>query len=125
LGEDVLGEGVFSLSRSFLKAGARSVISTLWKINDKISADQVLQIYKNLIKGYSKDEAIRAMQLDYIRGSSYGNKYAMPFYWAAFQCHGDSGPIMGLKEKSNASYWILLFLSVIPILYFLVRMKMK
>lgn len=125
LGEHVLGEGVFSLSRSFLKAGARSVISTLWKINDKISADQVFLIYKNLIKGYSKDEAIRSMQLEYIRGSSYGNKYAMPYYWAAYQCHGDSGPIPGLKEKSNTGFWILLSLSIGIVFYLLLRMKLK
>lgn len=125
LGEEVQGEGVFSLSRSFLKAGARSVISTLWKINDKISADQVLLIYQNLLKGYSKDEAIRSMQLDYINGNTYGNKYAMPYYWAAFQCHGNAGPLRGLQEKSNSPLWISFSMALAAVLYFLIRMKIK
>lgn len=116
IGEEVRGEGIFSLSRSFLKAGAKSVISTLWQIHDKISEQQVVYMYKELIKGKSKEEAIRAVQLAYIQGHEYGNKYAMPYYWAAYLCHGDLRPILGLEEKSYTVYLTVISLLVITII---------
>lgn len=99
LGEQVQGEGIFSLARSFFKAGAQSVISTLWKVNDQFTSKQVALIYSNLLLGMSKDDAIRDMQLHYIRADDSNGANAMPYYWAAYQCQGDLRPVVGLRQK--------------------------
>ena len=119
IGEVIKEEGVFSLARSFFKAGARSVISTLWKINDKVSKDQVLHIYQYLAKGYSKDEAIRQMQLDYLSDPDLPGKFAIPYYWAAYQCQGDLRPLPSLSNKGVIQkyfQWIVLGILILALL---------
>lgn len=68
-GKIIEAEGVLSLANSFFRSGVQSVISTLWAIDDKVSKDQVLDVYKRLLSGQSKEEAIRGMQLDYIKNA--------------------------------------------------------
>ena len=85
------GEGVMSITRAFILAGASSVIKTLWDVNDDASAKIVSTFYKNLSYGIEKDEALRLAKLEYMKNSSPG--YSNPYYWAAFQVIGDNSPI--------------------------------
>ncbi len=77
LGE-VTGEGVFGLQRGFKKAGANTILMSLWKVGDKATKDLMIEFYKNLTNGKSKREAFIAAQ-DYLRKT-----YKNPYYWAAF-----------------------------------------
>jgi CHAT domain-containing protein len=61
------GEGVIGLARAFLSAGASSVIATLWPVDDERAFDLALTIHKELIRGRSAAEALRAAQLRAIR----------------------------------------------------------
>ncbi|MEO5582067.1 MAG: CHAT domain-containing protein, partial [Saprospiraceae bacterium] len=90
-GKIVPAEGVMSLARSFFMAGSHSVISTLWKIDDKTSRDNMIEIYNNMLLGKSKDEAIHDMQISYLSKVNNPEK-AFPYYWAAYQCEGDLRP---------------------------------
>jgi tetratricopeptide (TPR) repeat protein len=110
IGKVIKSEGVMSFARAFFNAGAKSVISTLWQINDNSTSRQVLNIYENLTKGQSKDEAIRSMQLKYLEDAKT-SEAAFPYYWAAYQCQGDLSPIF--KKKSFIPVFALL-----PILSF-------
>lgn len=78
------GEGVMSLTRPFFIAGARSVIATLWPINDKSTASLMKEFYKLIIKGRSVNEALRSAKLKMIRSS-----WAHPFYWSGFILQGN------------------------------------
>jgi len=82
------GEGLLGLPRIFFYAGAKSVISTLWPINDKSTSILMHSIYEHLSKGESKSQAIRSAKIKMLN-----SKYAHPFYWAAFVLNGDSGPL--------------------------------
>lgn len=82
LGEAQPGEGIISLAHAFTYAGAASIITTLWSIDDQKTADIMLLFYKNLKKGLPKDAALRQARLDYL--ATYKSTYAHPFYWAAF-----------------------------------------
>ncbi len=82
LGEAQPGEGIISLAHAFTYAGAGSIITTLWSIDDQKTADIMLLFYKNLKKGKTKDAALRQARLDYLE--TYKSTYAHPFYWAAF-----------------------------------------
>ncbi|MET0555231.1 MAG: CHAT domain-containing protein, partial [Vicinamibacteria bacterium] len=85
LGKEVSGEGILGLTRAFQYAGARSVLASLWAVNDDSTADLMRRFYGHLKRGRSKDHALRAAQLELIRGGAF----AHPGRWAAFTLIGD------------------------------------
>jgi CHAT domain-containing protein/tetratricopeptide (TPR) repeat protein len=82
LGREMGGEGLVGLTRAFQYAGARSVLASLWSVADSSTTRFMQSFYGNLRKGMSKDEALRAAQIERIRDTH-------PFHWAAFQLTGD------------------------------------
>jgi CHAT domain-containing protein len=98
LGKELRGEGLIGLTRAFHYAGARSVVASLWSVADQTTAELMLRFYRHLRSGLPKDEALRAAQLELIRGpievtDNRGRRVlkdaSAPFYWAAFQVYGD------------------------------------
>lgn len=65
LGE-IKGDGVFGLQRGFKKAGANSLLMSLWKVDDNATQLLMTQFYKNLTSGMSKFESLRQAQ-KYVR----------------------------------------------------------
>jgi CHAT domain-containing protein len=86
-GYDLLGEGPMSLSRAFAAAGAKSTVSTLWRVSDRESAQLVGRFYDFLAEGYDKDAALRAAQVDMIQNGS--GRSAHPYFWAGYVLQGD------------------------------------
>lgn len=116
VGDIKKGEGVFSIKRGFFKAGARSVVSTLWDVNEKSSMEIINEFYKEMGSGKSKSEALRNAKLFYL--NKYGNTSdASPYYWSAITLTGHDGPI-NLGNSSGFSWWIILLLFLILILFF-------
>jgi CHAT domain-containing protein len=119
LGEVAGGEGVFGLQRAFHAAGARSVIASLWKVDDAATQALMAEFYKNLWeKKLGKLESLRQAQLAMVYGyepktgklragfveqdideqaiadarrrlASEKKGPLPPFYWAAFTLSGD------------------------------------
>ena len=85
LGLEQNGEGLIGLSRAFLYAGARSVLASLWNVNDWRTAALMKDFYTHLKEGKNKDEALREAQIKLLRSRAS----APPFYWAAFTLIGD------------------------------------
>ena len=79
---DVSTEGVFGLQRGFKKAGAQSLLMSLWKVDDTATQILMTEFYKGLTLGQSKREALLNAQ-KYLRQYQNG-KYDKPEYWAAF-----------------------------------------
>ncbi len=77
------GEGVFGFKRSFVLAGAQTLILSLWKIPDQTTRQLMTNFYTYWTSGLSKSESLRRARLE-IRKS-----YDHPFYWAAFQLVGN------------------------------------
>ena len=86
LGEVVGGEGVLGLTRAFMYAGARSVVASLWNVNDTATAELMKSFYANLKKGQSKDEALRQAKLGLLHGRQVS--WRNPYYWAPFVLAG-------------------------------------
>jgi CHAT domain-containing protein len=90
LGE-ITGDGVFGLQRGFKKAGAQSIMMSLWKVDDNATQMLMTQFYANLTSGKSKRQSLLDAQR-YIReyedlSAPDGPKrhpYSDPKYWAAF-----------------------------------------
>ena len=79
LGE-ITGEGVFGLQRGFKKAGARTIIMSLWPVDDNATLLMMTEFYTNLAKGMSKREAFIAAQNKVKTSAGFEN----PRFWAAF-----------------------------------------
>lgn len=77
------GEGVMSLARAFTYAGVPATVMSLWKAPDATTPDIMVDFYKNLKKGMTKDAALREAKLTYLN-KSYDSKDANPFFWAGF-----------------------------------------
>ena len=78
-------EGIATLSKAFLLAGARTVISTLWSIDDTFALFLMKQFYKHLGSQETPANALAAAKRDMLH--KFGAK-AVPYYWAAFTCEG-------------------------------------
>ncbi|RMG77377.1 MAG: CHAT domain-containing protein, partial [Bacteroidetes bacterium] len=87
------GEGVISLARSFLYAGANSVFTTLWSVNDKMTETLTLRFYENLQKGDTKSAALRAAKLAQLDDPGLHPNFAHPVYWAAWTPVGNMAPL--------------------------------
>jgi tetratricopeptide (TPR) repeat protein len=86
-GKLVRGEGVQSFSRAFLASGARSTVTTLWRVADRPTADFMGVFYHHLQKGLPRDEALRRAKLRFL---ATGTSPAHPHFWAAFVLTGDA-----------------------------------
>ncbi|HEX9824928.1 MAG TPA: tetratricopeptide repeat protein [Actinomycetota bacterium] len=87
LGEVRVGEGVFGLRRAFVLAGARTLVMSLWKVPDVQTRELMEDFYARLKAGEPRAEALRQAQLDLAR------TYPHPWFWGAFICQGDPGPL--------------------------------
>ncbi len=86
LGDIAQGEGVFGLQRGFKKAGANSILMSLWEVDDKATQILMTQFYRNLLSGQSKRQSLLNAQknLREYRNANGEQCYNSPKYWAAF-----------------------------------------
>lgn len=82
LGDIVSGEGVFGLQRGFKKAGAKTILMSLNKVNDEATRILMVEFYRNLMNGKSKYQSLKEAQ-KHLRQVDNG-KYDDPKYWASF-----------------------------------------
>jgi CHAT domain-containing protein/tetratricopeptide (TPR) repeat protein len=84
------GEGVIGLRRAFAVAGARSVIMSLWPVEDESARQWMTALYRHrLVEKLGTAQAVRAASLDVLRSRRARGQSASPFYWAAFIGSGD------------------------------------
>jgi CHAT domain-containing protein/Tfp pilus assembly protein PilF len=90
LGEIRAGEGVFGLRRAFQVAGARTVIMSLWSVDDQATRAWMRALYEaRLRQGLSTADAVRAASVSVLRERRAKKQSTLPFYWAAFVAAGD------------------------------------
>lgn len=78
LGE-ISAEGVFGLQRGFKLAGAKTIVMSLWEVDNDATHMLMIEFYKHLMAGKSKVEALNIAQ-KYVRS----HKDIDPYYWAGF-----------------------------------------
>lgn len=89
VGKVMAGEGVFGLRRAFQVAGARTLIMSLWKVEDEGTRDWMRRLYQARVTGMSTAEAVRSASLDVLRDRRARGLSTHPFYWGAFVASGD------------------------------------
>jgi CHAT domain-containing protein len=86
VGQKLRGEGLIGLTRGFMYAGASGVVASLWKVDDRATAELMKNFYSNMLqRGMGPAAALRAAQ-NQIRSQS---KWSSPYYWAGFTFQGD------------------------------------
>jgi len=114
------GVGIQSLAMAFTYAGAKSLCTTLWSVQDRAMLDMMTSFYQHLNNGSSKDAALRNAKLDYL--SEHDNELSHPFYWAAPVVIGDVSTVSFSNSKEIIPLWcygfLMLFLLFIAFLFF-------
>lgn len=86
LGKDVRGEGLVGLTRGFMYAGAPRVVATLWRVDDRASAELMAHFYMALLdEGQSPAEALRSSK----KAMWQKGPWRSPHYWSAFVLQGE------------------------------------
>ena len=83
LGKIEMGDDVVGITRGFMYAGANTIVSSLWQVDDEATGMLMQNFYKQL-KNSDKRTALRNAQLALRNGSK-----SQPYYWAAFQLTGN------------------------------------
>jgi CHAT domain-containing protein len=100
VGEVERGQGVFSLRRALVEAGAATQVMSLWEVDDDATKLLMSGYYEKLFKkGKGRTEALREVQL----AMAERKDVAHPFFWAAFIVSGDPSPLPGITGASSGS----------------------
>src|SRR5262249_25069815 len=86
LGEEIRGEGLISLTRGFMYAGASRGVASMWSVSDMATASFMADFYRAMERdGMRPASALRAAQIRMWRQKQWSS----PYYWAAFQIQGE------------------------------------
>jgi tetratricopeptide (TPR) repeat protein/CHAT domain-containing protein len=94
LGEICCGEGVAGLRKSFVLAGAKTLVVSLWSVPDYETRWLMEEFYRRILEGEDKSKALRKSKLKLIENLRKKGGFADPWYWAGFICQGDTGPLV-------------------------------
>lgn len=111
VGEYRRGEGILSLAWGFFYAGARSLVPTLWSVDDARNSEIVKRFFDLLKSGKPAEEALHRAKLDFLE--SHPHDEAHPVYWAGAILIGETPPH---SEPTNIWLWVvggLMFLLLI------------
>jgi hypothetical protein len=108
MGRQKVGEGVAGLTAAFLSAGVNSVVATLWRVDDAVTATLMERFYRGLADGIPVAAALRRAQLETRADPHTGH----PFYWAGFVVVGAGGVPIQLESRvvwgAIPPHWLLL-----------------
>jgi len=96
-GEISLGEGVYGLRRAFLVAGAETLVTSLWKVNDATTHQLMASYYRHLLAGEGRSAALREAMRELRQTLPH------PHYWAPFISLGRDAPLQGLEPPPTAA----------------------
>ena len=92
-----LGQGVYGLRRAVMVAGAQTLLTSLWKVDDKATRDLMKRYYGNLLKGSGRADGMREAA-QFVR-----KKHPHPYYWAPFIAIGRSDALTGFGKGAHGS----------------------
>jgi CHAT domain-containing protein len=84
MGKDIKGEGLVGLTRGFMYAGSKRVVTSLWSIADDATADLMAEFYRGMLQqNQTPAAALRSAQL------KMWEKKPDPYLWGAFTLQGE------------------------------------
>jgi len=86
LGKDIKGEGLMSLTRGFMYAGSQTVVTSLWKVDDRATAELMKDFYQSMLQGGLTPAAALRLAKQRIRQQK---AWSAPYFWAGFVLQGE------------------------------------
>jgi CHAT domain-containing protein len=110
LGKDIKGEGLVGLTHSFMSAGSKSVVASLWKVDDRATAALMSDFYDFMFrKGMPPVAALRAAKLKMMQDK----RWQAPYFWAGFVFQGDYESRLNVGSNSHLFLGMSLLLVVL------------
>ena len=115
------GEGILSLSRGFFYNGSKSVVASLWNVNEKAGNEILTTFYTGLEQGNTKSKALQFAKIKYLKKHQFTE--VLPFYWASFTLTGSTAPIELSKKYFQNSSILVIVSSLLLVLFFIYYMR--
>lgn len=104
LGKDVRGEGLVGLTRGFMYAGAKSVVASLWKVDDRATAEFMGHFYEAMLRdGMPPSAALRSAKESMRRQK----QWRAPYFWAGFVLQGEYRERISINGQAAVSAWAI------------------
>jgi CHAT domain-containing protein len=99
LGQHFSGEGFIGLTRGFMSGGARSVVASLWKVDDEATAELMNQFYRAMFnEGLPPSAALRKAK----QAMQVSPQWSHPYFWAAFVLQGEYRERISVDHNGTA-----------------------
>lgn len=103
LGKEVSGEGLVGLTQGFLYAGSRSIVVSLWQVEDKAAATLMGNFYEAMLReGVAPAVALRGAKLMMYRQGALQS----PYFWSAFVIQGEFRPPPSTWRDRRGPLWL-------------------
>jgi CHAT domain-containing protein len=107
IGKSLAGEGLMSLSRPFFVAGARQVISSLWKVSDQATAALMQHFYGHMLNDKESAEVALRKAKEDMRADP---QWQHPYFWAGFVIQGGRAELAvqhssGYAQLAQSPVW--------------------
>lgn len=84
-------QGVLGFRRSFMVAGAETLVTSLWRVNDQSAAELMIDYYRRLAQGAGRVAAMESAMRE------LRTRYASPYHWAPFIVLGNDAPLRAVQ----------------------------
>jgi CHAT domain-containing protein len=109
LGRHVNGEGLLGITRGFMYAGSRSVVASLWKVNDEATAELMRHFYGAMFRdGLPPSAALRKAK-EAVRSQE---RWRSPYYWAGFVMQGEYDHPLTIADDSRRGVYLAFTLAL-------------
>lgn len=122
VGSITKGEGTFSMARGFALVGVPTVVMSLWKVNDKLSSEIMVDFHQNLLENNSVNQALVIAKRNFLANSDEYTSH--PYYWSAFVSLGEN-LTLEKKTHNHIVFWILGISVITTILILALKKKRK
>lgn len=120
IGKEVRGEGLLSLNNAFLQSGAKTVMASLWKVEDAATLELMKHFYEAMASDkLTPSQALRQAQIR-LRANP---QYKSPFYWAAFTVQGDYRNVPKISRGFGLWIYLLPVFAAILIGFYILRKR--
>lgn len=117
-GEIIRGEGVKGMAEALMSAGAKRVIASFMKIDERSSSKIMLSFYENIKSGLPADEALQKAKIQFVREAHEDEKY--PSFWGGLILIGETAPIEIYPGIDNRLlFWVTFFTCTFSVFFIL------
>ncbi|MBL7816508.1 MAG: CHAT domain-containing protein [Saprospiraceae bacterium] len=108
------GEGIMSLSRAFAQAGCRSLVMSLWTLQDAYTNEIIDNFYDNLLKKQPKDVALAEAKRLFLNADQ--SERRAPNYWASLVVIGSVEEVQ--LSQSHKLFWLVVLSALVSCIWF-------